>query len=103
MIGAHLILYSRNGCCLCEGLEQRLLKLPLQKLSPPVELKVVDIDSADTAESVRIRYDLIVPVMAVYLNEENKKIDLPRVSPRLKEESLFIWLQKAINKSLGLE
>ena len=38
---ADLVLFSRQGCCLCEGLEQRLRDLDLQALG--LVLMVVDI------------------------------------------------------------
>ncbi len=47
---AELILFTRRGCCLCEGLEERL-----RALDPPPPLHCVDID-ADPA--LRARYDL---------------------------------------------
>ena len=39
-----LVLYSRDGCCLCEGLEHRLRSLSLHHLTPPLELRVIDIE-----------------------------------------------------------
>ena len=36
-----LTLYSRTGCCLCEGLEQNLKSISLKDLTPPLELHVV--------------------------------------------------------------
>ena len=41
-----LTLYSRTGCCLCEGLESRLRDLDLLGLS--IELTVIDIDAPGT-------------------------------------------------------
>ena len=83
-----LRLYGRKGCCLCEGLEQRLQQIDLVALS--LELVVIDIDAADVPSAVRARYDLEVPV----LNWEGH--DLPRVSPRLCGEGLFNWLQRVL-------
>ena len=60
-----LILYSRKGCCLCEELDRRLRCLPLKDLTPPLELRVIDIDAVDTPKEVRVRYDLQVPVMVL--------------------------------------
>ena len=82
-----LVLYSRQGCCLCEGLEQRLLALDLEQLG--LRLLVVDIDEPSFPAELRGRYDLEVPVLAV------DGEDLPRVSPRLAGEGLFAWLQRA--------
>ena len=90
-----LILYSRQGCCLCEGLEQRLRGLPLASLTPPLQLEVIDIDAADVDPALRARYDLEVPVLAV------GSTPLPRVSPRLQGDGLYTWLQRACTSALG--
>jgi hypothetical protein len=80
---AELILFTRRGCCLCEGLEERL-----RALDPPPPLHCVDID-ADPA--LRARYDLEVPVLA--LERGGVVQELPRVSPRLAGPQLRNWLQ----------
>ena len=87
-----LTLYSRTGCCLCEGLESRLRALDLVGLS--VTLTVMDIDASDTPEHVKARYDLEVPVLALDGSE------LPRVSPRLSGEGLLNWLQRCLSTAL---
>lgn len=79
-----LILFSRQGCCLCEGLEERL-----RALDPPVAFEVVDID-ADPA--LQQRYGLEVPVLALRA-AEGGWCELPRVSPRLAGPALAVWLQ----------
>ena len=83
-----LLLYSRQGCCLCEGLESRLSDLELSKLQ--LELQVIDIDAPETSPDTRARFDLEVPVLAV-----GSRV-LPRVSPRLQGEGLFDWLQRMV-------
>ncbi|WP_413442526.1 glutaredoxin family protein [Synechococcus sp. MIT S1220] len=90
---AELRLYSRQGCCLCEGLEQRLRMLDLTKMD--LHLKIVDIDAPTTAEAVRARYDLEVPVLAVADRV------LPRVSPRLSGDQLQRWLLNCLVVSGG--
>ncbi len=84
-----LVLYSRAGCCLCEGLEQRLRALDLEQDSHPLKLVVVDIDAPDCAASLRAHYDLEVPVLVL------EDTELPRVSPRLSGDGLRHWLQRA--------
>lgn len=81
---AELRLYSRQGCCLCEGLEQRLRMLDLSAMN--LQLEIVDIDASTTAEQDRARYDLEVPVLVMEGRE------LPRVSPRLNGDGLKRWL-----------
>ena len=83
-----LLLYSRAGCCLCEGLEQRLRDLNLEQGIHPLKLVVVDIDAPDCSALLRARYDLEVPVLVL------EETELPRVSPRLSGDGLRNWLQK---------
>ena len=83
-----LLLYSRAGCCLCEGLEQRLRDLNLDQNIPPLRLVVVDIDAPEMAASLRARFDLEVPVLVLGDTE------LPRVSPRLSGDGLRNWLER---------
>jgi len=52
-----LILYTRAGCCLCEGLEERL-----RELLPADSLRLVDVDSDPALQA---RYGLSVPVLAL--------------------------------------
>ena len=88
-----LVLYSRQGCCLCEGLEQRLLNIDLAGLG--LNLQVRDVDAPAFPAALKARYDLEVPVLAINGRE------LPRVSPRLVGEGLFNWLQRALSKPAG--
>tara|TARA_B100001057_G_C22656333_1_gene874130 strand:- start:364 stop:639 length:276 start_codon:yes stop_codon:yes gene_type:complete len=83
-----LVLYSRQGCCLCEGLESRLGDLELSKLE--LVLQVIDIDAPEMSPAIRARFDLEVPVLAV-----GSRV-LPRVSPRLQGEGLFDWVQRMV-------
>ena len=87
-----LTLYSRTGCCLCEGLEARLKALDLAELS--IALTVIHIDMPGTPSYLRARYDLEVPVLALDGSE------LPRVSPRLTGEGLLNWLQRCLSTAL---
>ncbi len=92
---SQLTLFSRRGCCLCEGLEQRLQELDLSRLDPPLTLEVVDIDGAAIDPELRARYDLEVPVLML------QGQTLPRVSPRLSGEGLFVWLQRLCTNMAG--
>ena len=87
-----LVLYSRRGCCLCEGLEARLRNLDLAALD--LELQVIDIDAVAVSPALKARYDLEVPVLALDGSE------LPRVSPRLTGEGLLNWLQRCLSTEL---
>ena len=87
-----LTLFSRTGCCLCEGLGTRLRALELVGMS--IKLTVIDIDAPGTPQDLKARYDLEVPVLAL------DGCDLPRVSPRLTGEGLLNWLQRCLSTAL---
>ena len=92
-----LILYSRKGCCLCEALETRLLNISLSNLSPSIELSIANIDSEQVSSDIQGKYMNEVPVIVLESNILSKRIELPRVPPRLKEELLLSWIQKKLN------
>ncbi len=100
MTFSQLFLYSRKGCCLCEGLEQRLISIPIDKLNPPIKLKIIDIDHPLIPSATRERYDLQVPLLALEVNKDSV-VSLPRVSPRINGDRLFQWLQQACANALG--
>ena len=77
-----LVLFSRQGCCLCLGLEERL-----HALGSGMALEVIDVDG-DAA--LQARYGLTVPVLA--LREPTGLRELPPVPPRLQSEALRRWL-----------
>ena len=82
-----LLLYSRQGCCLCEGLEQKL-----RALEPAPELQVIDVDGD---LDLQARYGLEVPLLAV-VHHDGPPVLLPRVSPRLSGEGLQRWLRQQL-------
>ncbi|MFM8526275.1 MAG: glutaredoxin family protein [Cyanobacteriota bacterium] len=75
-------LLTRQGCCLCEGLAERLAAL-----MPPPPLELVDVDQDPDLQA---RYGLEVPVLAIAVDGHWR--DLPRVSPRLGGDGLQQWL-----------
>ena len=90
-MGTALLLYSRQGCCLCQGLEEKL-----KALEPPLTLQVVDVDRDPDLQS---QYGLEVPVLAL-MRQDSAPAVLPRVSPRLSAAALSRWLDEQL-KSLG--
>ena len=92
-----LILYSRKGCCLCQTLEKKLSNICLENLNPSIILSIVDIDSKKVSLDIQIKYTNEVPVIVLNSNKLLRKIELPRVSPRLKEDMLLSWIQKNLN------
>tara|TARA_Y100001968_G_scaffold276003_1_gene270075 strand:- start:317 stop:628 length:312 start_codon:yes stop_codon:yes gene_type:complete len=92
-----LILFSRKGCCLCEALEKKLSKISLNNLNPPIILSIIDIDNNEVSSDIKRKYTYEVPVLLLNSNKLLKKIELPRVPPRLKEELLLSWIQKNLD------
>jgi hypothetical protein len=88
--GAALLLFTRRGCCLCEGLEQRLRDLGLSAEGPAATLRLVDVDEHPRLQA---RYGLEVPVLA-YPADDASPRELPRVPPRLSGERLAQWLAR---------
>jgi hypothetical protein len=80
---ADLVLYTRQGCCLCEGLEEKL-----RALEPPPVLHRVDVDGDPALQA---RFGLEVPVLMVRTAAGERQ--LPRVSPRLGAVQLASWLE----------
>ena len=77
-----LVLITRKGCCLCEGLGQKLAAL-----APAPAVVVIDVDPA-----LLHRYGLEVPVLLLRSSAGDR--ELPRVPPRLAGAGLQVWLQK---------
>ena len=92
-----LILYTRKGCCLCQALEKKLSNICLENLNPSIVLSIIDIDSKKVSLDIQMKYTNEVPVIVLDSTRLLKKIQLPRISPRLKEDMLLSWLQKKLN------
>ena len=97
MKSEELILYTRKGCCLCQSLEEKLSNLCLENLKPSLVLSIVDIDCEKVSLDIQIKYTNEVPVLVLDSARLSKKIELPRFSPRLKEEILLSSIQKNLN------
>ena len=82
---------------MCETLEKKLSNLCLTNLNPPIVLSIVDIDSKEVSHDIQRMYTNAVPVLVLDSNKLLRKIELPRVSPRLKEDLLLSWIQKNLN------
>ncbi|KAK7282738.1 hypothetical protein RIF29_11754 [Crotalaria pallida] len=82
-----LILYSKPGCCLCDGLKEKLQAAFL--ISAPdslhdVHLQIRDITTNPEWEKA---YQYEIPVLAKVLSDGTEET-LPRLSPRLGVELL---------------
>lgn len=85
-----LILYTRQGCCLCEGLEERLRELGLSEGGEAPRLALIDVDGDPQLQQ---RYGLEVPVLALGSAAAGWR-ELPRVPPRLSGQRLAQWLAR---------
>lgn len=85
-----LILYSKPGCHLCEGLQEKLAQIH----SLSFDLEVRDIT---TREDWFQAYQYEVPV--VCKNAAGKEEQLPRPSPRATVQQLERMLQKYIENN----
>ena len=92
-----LILFSRKGCCLCETLEKKLSTISLINLNPSIVLSIIDIDNDEVSIEIQKKYTNEVPVLVLDSNKLSREIELPRVSPRLREDLLLSWIQKKLN------
>ena len=92
-----LILFSRKDCCLCQALEKKLSDINLTRLNPPMLLSIVDIDSKEIPDDIQKMYTNQVPIIVLDSTKLTRTIELPRVPPRLKEDSLLSWIQKNLN------
>ena len=77
---ATLVLVTRVGCCLCEGLEEKL-----SAAAVPFET-----DDVDSDPQLLARFDLEVPVL-IHRTPDGERV-LPRLSPRVSVLQLAPWL-----------
>jgi Glutaredoxin-like domain (DUF836) len=81
-----LILYSKPGCHLCEGLQEKLSQVQ----SVPIDLEIRDITTQDDWFQA---YQYEIPVL--FADQDSGQIArLPRLSPRATVQQLETMLQK---------
>jgi hypothetical protein len=86
-----LILYSKPGCHLCEGLQAKLEQIQ----DPPLELEIRDITSRDQwFQAYQYEIPVLCKCQGVAGADQDLEIPLPRPSPRLSVEQLQRFLQK---------
>lgn len=79
------VLYSKPGCHLCEGLEEKLAAASHLAF----ELEVRDITQRDDWFQ---RYQYEIPVLC-QVQESGAEIPLPRLSPRAPQARVEQWIQ----------
>ncbi len=83
-----LILYSKPGCHLCEGLQEKLAQIKALSF----ELEIRDITTDDNWFAM-FQYE--IPVLH-FVTNEGKEQAIPRPSPRLSVEGLEKFLGKYV-------
>ncbi|MDM9382369.1 glutaredoxin family protein [Chlorogloeopsis sp. ULAP01] len=88
-----LILYSKPGCHLCEGLQEKLEEIIQMQNFASVQLEIRDIT---TREDWFGAYQYEVPVLFVLKQDDKqeKMQPIPRPSPRVTVQQLEKILQK---------
>ncbi|KAJ0981049.1 hypothetical protein J5N97_009304 [Dioscorea zingiberensis] len=91
----HLVLYTKPGCCLCDGLKEKLHAA--LSLGGPHSLHSVNLQIRDMSENPDWErlYQYEIPVLARVLPDGTEET-LPRLSPRLGVE----LIQKKIAAAL---
>ena len=96
-----IVIFVRKGCCICDSLKNKLAKINFKELFPNLEeLKEIDIDRFDLYQDKYRKYAYEVPVIAIEGINSKEIIELPSISPRLKDDQLKNWFQKNINTIL---
>ncbi len=96
-----IFIFVRKGCCLCNALKNKLININLKEIKPKLEFNEIDIDRFDLYKDKYKKFDHEVPVLAIKESKSKKIIELPRISPRLKDDQLKKWLEKNINIALN--
>lgn len=81
-----LILYSKPGCHLCEGLQEKLTEIEV----PVLDLEVRDITTSDQWFQ---KYQYEIPVLCQVLTD-GQELVLPRLSPRSSAAQVAKMLEK---------
>ena len=85
----HLILYSKPGCHLCEGLLEKL-----EQVSTP-QIDQVEVRDITTQADWFDRYQYEIPVLC-YQTANGQEVALPRLSPRAPVSRLAELLKQAV-------
>jgi len=92
-----IFIFVRQGCCLCDALKNKLARIKLKDLFSNLEIKEIDIDRFDLYQDKYKKYNYEVPVIAIEEDKSKEIIELPRISPRLKDDQLESWFERNIN------
>ncbi|XP_071696189.1 glutaredoxin-like protein YDR286C [Rutidosis leptorrhynchoides] len=89
-----LILYSKPGCCLCDGLKEKLNSAFDSDSLHDVELQIRDISSNSEWEKA---YQYEIPVLARLRSDGSEEV-IPRFSPRAGVDHIQTKLAAALSR-----
>jgi Glutaredoxin-like domain (DUF836) len=89
----YLILYSKPGCHLCEGLQEKLEQI--QNFQFALEIRDIT-----TREDWFQAYQYEIPVLLAVPAADSPPIPLPRISPRASVQQIEHLLQKHLVENL---
>mmetsp|Transcript_28377 Transcript_28377/g.39200 ORF Transcript_28377/g.39200 Transcript_28377/m.39200 type:complete len:198 (-) Transcript_28377:178-771(-) len=98
-----LILYSKDGCCLCDGLKEKFDALfEAAKFSHnSVSGAVLEVRDITSSEELFQKYKFEIPVLARAELDDSDEITIPRPSPRANASQLDKHLHKFYEKIAG--
>lgn len=86
-----LILYSKPGCHLCEGLQEKLEQIQ----NPTIKLEIRDITSRDDwLQAYQYEIPVLLKSEVDVSTGQSIETPIPRPAPRLSVEQLQRFLQK---------
>ena len=93
-----LLIFTRQGCCICDALKKNIERIKITDIYSSLEIEEIDIDRYDLYKDQYKKYDHEVPIVGLKISSSNQFFELPRISPRLKDEQLTNWLKAKISK-----
>ncbi len=97
-----LILYSKPGCHLCEGLEEKLRALQHPPFSVALEVEIRDITQNEAwFQAYQYEIPVLCTLAGVPDSDCAQQVQLPRPSPRLSVAQLQRFLRKHLSSISG--
>ncbi|KAK3286320.1 hypothetical protein CYMTET_6119 [Cymbomonas tetramitiformis] len=94
-----LVLYSKQGCCLCEGLQEKLDSVfAAAQFTGQLNLANTTMEVRDIAEKKEWeqKYEYEVPVLT-WLDPDDAEVPIPRFPPRLAAERIGKKLEEILS------
>ena len=104
------MLYTKPGCCLCEGLKERLDEVLVSDAmlasAPALRGASLELRDVSTNEEWATKHAMEVPVLRLLLDDDDdgggeREIPLPRPAPRLSAARLAIRLGQDVDAARG--